>query len=140
MNNETFEQMALRVAEEADDYADAALQCVGEFHPDWHEVRDVRFATRIKEELCKGQEPTHWWNPKHPTLTIQLTKPHGGGGWEPAYSHPAPILADMVLVPREPTKEMISAGLKSYHNPKETMPDIYKAMIATYEKEQKDGN
>ena len=31
-------------------------------------------------------KPTHWWNPKYPTMPNQLTAPHEGGGWEAAYS------------------------------------------------------
>lgn len=31
-------------------------------------------------------KPTHWWNPKYPTMPNQLTAPHEGGGWEASYS------------------------------------------------------
>jgi len=31
-------------------------------------------------------KPTHWWNPKYPTMPNQLTAPYEGGGWEAAYS------------------------------------------------------
>ena len=31
-------------------------------------------------------KPTHWWNPKYPTMPNQLTAPHEGGAWEAAYS------------------------------------------------------
>lgn len=31
-------------------------------------------------------KPTHWWNPKYPTLPNQLTAPYEGGGWKAAYS------------------------------------------------------
>ncbi len=161
--SETFEQMALRVARENELWL-----WEGSFNQGI-----VRFATRIKEELCKGQEPTHWWNPKYPTLTIQLTKPHDSGGWEPAYSHPAPttqepvggfrhssyggwqqvakefedgedvtklylhpapIPADMVMVPREPTMGMYNAGYAA--NPSAAVKAIYRAMLAAYEMEQ----
>ena len=37
----------LRMADEADLWADQELQCIGEYHPDWHEVRDLRFAALI---------------------------------------------------------------------------------------------
>ena len=30
--------------------------------------------------------PTHWWNPKYPTMPNQLTAPNEGGGWEASYS------------------------------------------------------
>ena len=38
------------LSEIADDYADDYLQCQGEFHPDWHTVRDNKFAQMIIEE------------------------------------------------------------------------------------------
>lgn len=45
-------------SDQADEYADKALQCKGEFHPDWHEVRDVYFATLVRnaalEEAAKA--------------------------------------------------------------------------------------
>ena len=37
----------IRWADEADLWADQELQCVGEYHPDWHEVRDIRFAALV---------------------------------------------------------------------------------------------
>lgn len=36
----------IRMAQEADDYADLKLG-KGEFHPDWHEVRDEHFAALV---------------------------------------------------------------------------------------------
>lgn len=53
---ETLDQLALRIGQEADDAADAALQCKGEFHPDWHTVRDREFARRLFE-AAGNQEP-----------------------------------------------------------------------------------
>lgn len=44
----------IRMADEADLWADQELQCIGEYHPDWHEVRDVRFAALVAEEV-RGQ-------------------------------------------------------------------------------------
>lgn len=58
----------------------------------------IAFATRIKEELCKGQEPVAWINDKLPHMTVRI-KPHEGGNWVPVFHHPAPIPADMVMVP-----------------------------------------
>ena len=47
-----------------DDYADNYLQCEGEFHPNWHTVRDNKFAeliiqecVRISEEDPVGDDP-----------------------------------------------------------------------------------
>jgi len=46
----------IRMSQEADDYADNIL-CKGEFHPDWHDVRDHRFAELVaaaeREECAK---------------------------------------------------------------------------------------
>ena len=38
------------LAEQADKFADDTLQMVGEFHPDWHEIRDEKFAELIIRE------------------------------------------------------------------------------------------
>ncbi len=43
--NPTPEQVA-QWAREAGDLADEKLGCKGEFHPDWHEVKEQFFATR----------------------------------------------------------------------------------------------
>ena len=52
-----IKEIALRIGEEADEYADAKLQSKGEFHPDWHTVRDEYFAEALiesyKSELLK---------------------------------------------------------------------------------------
>ena len=39
----------IEMADEADEYADAKLG-VGEYHPDWHEVRDAHFAELVRAE------------------------------------------------------------------------------------------
>ena len=52
-----IKEIALRIGEEADEYADAKLQSKGEFHPDWHTIRDEYFAEALvesyKAELLK---------------------------------------------------------------------------------------
>ena len=52
-----IKEIALRIGEEADDYADAKLQSKCEFHPNWHTVRDEYFAeafiSAYKAELLK---------------------------------------------------------------------------------------
>ena len=52
-----IKEIALRIGEKADEYADAKLQSKGEFHPDWHTVRDEYFAEALissyKAELLK---------------------------------------------------------------------------------------
>lgn len=40
----------LELAQAADDYADQKLQMRGEYHPDWHDVRDLKFAELIVQE------------------------------------------------------------------------------------------
>ena len=52
-----IKEIALRISEKADKYADAKLQSKGEFHPDWHTVRDEYFAEALIAELAKGNEP-----------------------------------------------------------------------------------
>jgi hypothetical protein len=39
----------IRMAREADDYADEVIQMPGEYHPDWHTVRDEHFAALVAE-------------------------------------------------------------------------------------------
>ena len=39
--------------EQADDYADDYLGVPGEFHPNWHTVRDNKFAELIVRECAK---------------------------------------------------------------------------------------
>jgi len=46
--NEMIEQLA----EIADRYADGYLQSKGEYHPDWHTVRDNKFAKLIVLECA----------------------------------------------------------------------------------------
>ena len=38
------------LAEQADDYADNKIQMPGEYHPDWHDIRDEKFAELIVAE------------------------------------------------------------------------------------------
>jgi hypothetical protein len=38
------------LAEQADNFADDKIQMPGEYHPDWHDVRDEKFAELIIEE------------------------------------------------------------------------------------------
>ena len=52
-----IKEIALRIGEEADEYADAKLQSKGEFHPDWHTVRDEYFAESLIAEIAKQNEP-----------------------------------------------------------------------------------
>ena len=59
-----IKEIALRIGEEADEYSDAKLQSKGEFHPDWHTVRDEYFAEALIAEIAKQNEPCaflHEW-------------------------------------------------------------------------------
>ena len=38
------------LAEQADLFADSKLQMKGEYHPDWHDIRDEKFAELIVRE------------------------------------------------------------------------------------------
>ena len=40
----------IEMADKTDDLADAQLQMKGEFHPDWHTVRDEIFAKLVAEK------------------------------------------------------------------------------------------
>lgn len=57
-----IKEIALRIGEEADEYADAKLQSKGEFHPDWHTVRDEYFAEALIAEIAKQNEPVAFTN------------------------------------------------------------------------------
>jgi hypothetical protein len=47
--NERIKQLA----EQADDYADNKIQMPGEYHPDWHDIRDEKFAELIIRECAE---------------------------------------------------------------------------------------
>jgi hypothetical protein len=49
MMNERIRELA----EQADIFADSKLQMKGEFHPDWHDIRDEKFAELIVRECAK---------------------------------------------------------------------------------------
>jgi predicted nucleic-acid-binding Zn-ribbon protein len=46
--NERIKQLA----EQADNFADNKIQMPGEYHPDWHDVRDEKFAELIVRECA----------------------------------------------------------------------------------------
>jgi len=52
----------INLAEKADEYADAKIAQPGEFHPDWHKVRDERFAELALEEAAKTCDAAYWRN------------------------------------------------------------------------------
>lgn len=59
MNKEDIERMV----EEAENWAVNELQCVGEYHPDFHTVRDQRFAELVaaaeRDRICKQIAQLH---------------------------------------------------------------------------------
>lgn len=114
---ETFKQMALRVAGE-----------LGFDRP--QEI--LAFATRIRDELCKGQEPVlEVGSVQGQTIycfSLGEAVPFFG---TKLYLHPAPIPADMVMVPRAPTGAMAEAGKHC-----SDCRTVWDDMIAAYEREQ----
>ena len=46
-----------QLAELADEYTDNKIQMPGEYHPDWHDVRDEKFAELIVQECCQALNP-----------------------------------------------------------------------------------
>ena len=48
-----------QLAEQADEYADTKLQMPGEYHPDWHDVREEKFAELIVQECVYAVEHTN---------------------------------------------------------------------------------
>jgi hypothetical protein len=113
VKNETFEQMALRVAKEIE---------VPAFGPAWA----IAFAARIKEELCKGQKPAYW-RFVHGDGSISFSSKVQVG--TPLYPHPAPIPADMVMLPRE----LLRWILDNANDPAYWLTQVE----AAYEQEQK---
>lgn len=89
-----IKEIALRIGEEADEYADAKLQSKGEYHPDWHTVRDEYFAESLIAELAKQNEPVAWGCPGHPETFVLNNKKQNSGYQsmvffsEPLYTFP----------------------------------------------------
>lgn len=46
-------ELIRELAEQADLFADSKLQMKGEYHPDWHDIRDEKFAELIVRECAK---------------------------------------------------------------------------------------
>jgi hypothetical protein len=47
--NERIQQLA----EQADEYTDNKIQQPGEYHPDWHDIRDQKFTELIVKECIE---------------------------------------------------------------------------------------
>lgn len=63
-----------RLAEQADKLADNQIQMPGEYHPDWGDVRDQKFAEMIVRE-CANYASRNW---EHGHLLAQDLKTHFG--------------------------------------------------------------
>jgi|688.fasta_scaffold485409_2 hypothetical protein len=46
-------ELIQKFAEQADLFADSKLQMKGEYHPDWHDIRDEKFAMLIVQECIE---------------------------------------------------------------------------------------
>ena len=68
MMNERIKQLA----EQADDYADNKIQMPGEYHPDWHDIRDEKFAELIVRECAKAADSIA------PSIVSDVIKEHFG--------------------------------------------------------------
>ena len=51
MDDSVNERIKL-LAEQADNFANDKIQMPGEYHPDWHDVRDEKFAELIVKECA----------------------------------------------------------------------------------------
>lgn len=83
-----IKEIALRISEKADEYADAKLQSKGEFHPDWHTVRDEYFAESLIAEITKQNKPVAWWNGKETAFFEHETDGPVGEVKIPLYTFP----------------------------------------------------
>jgi hypothetical protein len=63
-----------KLAEQADKLADNQIQMPGEYHPDWGDVRDQKFAELIVRE-CANYASRNW---EHGHLLAQDLKNHFG--------------------------------------------------------------
>jgi hypothetical protein len=64
------------LAEQADEYADNKIQMPGEYHPDWHDIRDENFAELIIQE-CIGIVKQGWISPDEDVIAEEI-KEHFG--------------------------------------------------------------
>ena len=64
------------LAEQADVFADSKLQMKGEYHPDWHDLRDEKFAELIVRE-CAGVE-LYWLSEQDRKSVVEKIKQHFG--------------------------------------------------------------
>jgi hypothetical protein len=64
----------IRFGEQADEVADRKIRMRGEFHPDWHEVRDEAFAAVVaaaEREAC-ARIANSYGGPKEPMMVGQM--------------------------------------------------------------------
>ena len=63
-----------KLSEQADDYADDYLGTPGEFHPNWHTVRDNKFAELIIEESIIDFYRRHLDTTSNEDITVQVER------------------------------------------------------------------
>ena len=54
-------ELIKELAEQADDFTDDKIQMQGEYHPDWHDIRDQKFAELIVREMLQTCEDHPAW-------------------------------------------------------------------------------
>jgi len=69
--NERIQQLA----EQADNFADDKIKMPGEYHPDWHDVRDEKFAELIVRECVSVCENSNY---EFGTIFTKMIKQHFG--------------------------------------------------------------
>jgi hypothetical protein len=65
------------LAEQADEYADNKIQMPGEYHPDWHDTRDEKFAELIVRECASICLDMKYTNPQPHHYAVMI-KEHFG--------------------------------------------------------------
>jgi hypothetical protein len=60
ISKERFKQIVLGLMDKADDAADEILMCKGEFHDNWHTVRDTWFAHALIKAVEAESEVVAW--------------------------------------------------------------------------------
>jgi hypothetical protein len=65
-----------QLADEAERYADKKIQMPGEYHPDWHDIYDEKFAELIVQE-CIGIVKQKWIMPDENVIAEEI-KQHFG--------------------------------------------------------------
>lgn len=97
----------------------------------------------VREEMAKGQEPVAWryWKDKfgcweYDEAKLEFPAVPAGTKMHPLYAAPV-VPDDMVMVPREPSDQMIHAAKRNgAEGSDEEIASDYRAMIAAAEKQK----